>query len=554
MSRLSPCSVPRRASSNALVLVVMVSFGPAVLGQDICFEDYRAGQLDHWASGAVFYQIFVRSFADSDGDGVGDFQGLIDRLDYLNDGDPSTDADLGVDALWLMPITESGSYHGYDTVDYDLVESDYGTEEDFDRLVEQAHRRGLQVVIDLVLNHCSWQHPWFYFANLSTDEPYHDWFVWREDDPGWTQPWSPALTWHRSPILGLYYYGLFHGGMPDLNYENPEVRREMTAMSLRWLDRGVDGFRLDASRHMIEAGEEAKAAGSPETYDWWREFSIAMRDKHPNVLLLGENWTSIDEIAPYYGDEPHEQLHMNFNFDLAAALIKGVASADPVPIQYALCEVATWYPDHALDATFLTNHDMIRVLTQLRDDREKARLAASLLLTLPGVPFIYYGEEIGMRNGPGDEDPEKRTPMQWTADGGFTAGDPWMVNRKADPTINVEDQRKDPNSLLNHYRRLIHLRHAHPALARGAYRPLAVKGDGSGHVLAFTRQYGDERVLVIANLDDQMLESIEVELTHPVGSRAVELFPRSSQIPTTNGRLGVQSISPLSVVVFSITT
>jgi glycosidase len=198
--------------------------------------------------------------------------------------------------------------------------------------------------------------------------------VWRPDDPGWTQPWSNNSTWHFVPALSLYYYGLFWGGMPDLNYENPAVRKEMEAIAIRWLRRGVDGFRLDASRHIIEAGSKDKIAGSPETHAWWREFASTLHKEFPQALLVGENWTSIDEVAEYFGSAPREELDLSFDFDLSAAFIASLNSGNAVQLGDTLCQVSTHYPAYALDATFLTNHDMIRVMTQILGDREKASL------------------------------------------------------------------------------------------------------------------------------------------------------------------------------------
>jgi glycosidase len=511
---IPPSKAARRTGRALLAIVVALSVVDA--RAETCPGEYKAGQLDHWANGAVIYQVFVRSFRDSDGDGIGDFNGLTSRLDYLNDGDPETETDLGVDAIWMLPITESPSYHGYDTLNYERVERDYGTEADFDRLLAEARRRGIRVIMDLVLNHSSVWHPWFVQANQSVDDTYHHWYVWREDDPGWTQPWSASPTWHLSQRLGLYYYGLFWGGMPDLNFENPDVRSEMIGIAKRWLERGVDGFRLDASRHMIEAGVEAKAGGSPETHDWWLEFAREVRKDHPDAFFVGENWTTVEEVADYFGAAPFTQLDMNFNFDLAAAIVGGVRDDTPGLVQMTLCDVADYYPPHALDGIFLTNHDMVRVATQVGSP-EKARFAASVLFTLPGVPLVYYGEEVGLVNGPGDEDPEKRTPMPWTDDGGFTTGTPWKVNRKADPKDNVASQQADPDSLWHHYRRLIALRKSSPAIGRGGYRSLDV-GGGGGDVIAWERFRGDEWVIVVANFAEAPADAVSVTVAGGVGS------------------------------------
>lgn len=515
-----------------------------------CEFPYRSGQLEHWASGSVFYQVFVRSFQDSDGDGIGDFAGLASRLDYLNDGDPATASDLGIDAVWLLPITESPSYHGYDTLNYDRVELDYGTEADFDRLLAEAHRRGIKVVMDLVINHSSVSHPWFVQASQSAADSYHDWYVWREDDPGWTQPWGASPTWHRSQQLPLYYYGLFWSGMPDLNLENPAVRREMVAVARRWLSRGVDGFRLDASRHIIEAGEESKVAGSPETHAWWREFARELRRDFPEALFLGENWTSIDQVAQYFGSSAGSELDMSFNFDLAKSIVGAVRDDTPGLIQETLCDVAEHYPPHALDATFLTNHDMVRVATQLGAEPARQRLAAALLFTLPGVPFVYYGEEVGLVNGPGDEDPEKRTPMPWNDSGGFTRGTPWKVNRRADPASNVDRQQSDPGSLWQHYRGLIALRKSSPALARGGYRPIEVAG--SGDVIAWERSLGAERVVVVANFSKEPAADLSLPVPGAGTGPATRLWGEAELRPAGPGELIVPRLGSRELAAFRL--
>lgn len=544
-------SLPLSGSPRFIcVLIVAAVLGatvPDAASAEICPVEYTAGRLDHWAREAVFYQVFVRSFQDSDGDGIGDFNGLTSRLDYLNDGDPDTDTDLGIDALWMLPITESPSYHGYDTLNYDRVELDYGSEADFDRLLAEAHQRGIRVIMDLVVNHTSAWHPWFVQANVSPEDSFHDWYVWREDDPGWTQPWSASQTWHKSQRLPLYYYGLFWSQMPDLNFENPQVRAEMIAIARRWLARGLDGFRLDASRHIIEAGDEAKAGGSPETHDWWIEFAREVRQDFPDAIFIGENWTTIDQVAPFFGETPYSQLDINFNFDLSAAIVGGTRDDTPGLIQEILCDVADYYPAHALDAIFLTNHDMIRVATQVRRP-ERARLAASLLFTLPGVPFVYYGEELGLANGPGDEDPEKRTPMRWTEDGGFTDGTPWKTNRKAKPEMNVAGQQADRDSIWNLYRDLIRLRKTHPALSSGGYRPLVV--EGSGDVIAYERFTDEQRIVVVANFSDTPGTDLTVRLADPGSGEARVLFGEGTPAALSPDGIRIIQVGARSAAVF----
>jgi alpha-amylase len=460
-----------------------------------------------WANGAVFYEVFVRSFQDSNGDGKGDLKGLIARLDYLNDGDPATSTDLGVDALWLMPVFASPSYHGYDTVDYETINPDYGTNADFDLLLKEAHRRGIKIIVDLVVNHTGSGHPWFTEAASSPTSPRRDWYVWSATDPGWGQPWNASSpTWHRKG--DAYYYGVFWSGMPDLNFRNPAVREEMKRVAALWLSRGVDGFRLDATRHLVETGPGDGQSDTAETHAFLKELATYVRSVKPDAVLVGENWTDTGKIAPYYGSTTSvpggDELPLNFDFPLASRIIAGSRSGDATVIADKLDEVNRTYPAGATDVPFLTNHDMRRIASDLKDDPGKLRSAAAVLLTLPGAPFLYYGEEIGLLNGTTDDDESKRTPMPWdaTPGGGFTTGKPWHRFAPGLEKTNVAAQSGDPASLLSHYRALIRARHASPALAVG--RLEVVSREGS--VLAFLRTEGQERVLVAHNLGDKAVE------------------------------------------------
>ena len=443
-------------------------------------------QSDHdWARGAVFYEVFVRSFSDSDGDGKGDLRGLTSKLDYLDD--------LGVDALWLMPVFQSPSYHGYDTVDYEKIDDEYGTAEDFQRLLDEAHRRGIRIIVDLVMNHSSSQHPWFVESASSPTSPKRDWYVWRADDPGWTQPWGGANhTWHEKN--GAFYYGVFWGGMPDLNFSTPAVREEMKRLAGLWISRGVDGFRLDATRHLFANGPGDLQNDQPETHVYLKELAEHVRRVNPRAVLVGENWTATPIIARYFADLP-----MSFNFPLAEEILHGVQDGEAAGIAGKLDEVLELYPPGALDAPFLTNHDQIRIATVLKNDPAKLRSAAAVLLTLPGAPFLYYGEEVGLQNSPGGGDEHKRTPMPWDASptGGFTTGRPWF--QLAPGSANVAAQAGDPGSLLSHYRKLIQARKSSPALMKGNLE-LLTSGVKSNPVLAFTRESPGEKVLVLHNL------------------------------------------------------
>ena len=459
----------------------------------------QPAQWDHdWVRGAVFYEVFVRSFADSNGDGIGDLKGLTAKLDYLNDGDPKTESDLGVNALWLMPVFDSPSYHGYDVVNYEKIEPDYGTGEDFDRFLAEAHRRGIKVIVDFVMNHSSAQHPWFLDSASSPTSAHRDWYVWRTDNPGWTQPWGGSNpTWHEKN--GAFYYGVFWGGMPDLNHATPAVREEMKRLTALWLERGVDGFRLDATRHLFANGPGDLQNDQPETYETLKEYSASVRQKFPRSVLVGENWTDTEKIAPYFGELP-----MSFNFPLAEAILGALTAGEAAGIAAKLEEMAELYPAGAIDAPFLTNHDQRRLATHLGNDPARMRSAAAILLTLPGAPFLYYGEEVGLQNGAGGSDEFKRTPMPWdaTPGGGFTTGKPWFGFAPGKETANVAAQTGDPDSLLSHYRRLIRLRQSSPALQKGTLTVLS-PGNRSTPVLAFVREAEGEKVLVVHNVTDK---------------------------------------------------
>jgi alpha-amylase len=464
-------------------------------------------------AGEVFYEIFVRSFADSDSDGVGDLRGLISRLDYLNDGDPETTEDLGIDGVWLMPVFESPSYHGYDVTNYLRINPEYGTDADLDSLLAETHRRGIKVVLDLMINHTSNQHPWFIESAPSPTSPRRGWYVWRADDPGWTQPWGGSYhTWH--PLGdGWYYYGIFSSRMPDLNFRTRDVRDEVEQIAEYWLSRGVDGFRLDAARHIMADGPGDLQNDTPGTHDFWREFCGYVRTHRPAALLVGEVWSDAPTIASYYGStdavRAGDEFPMTFDFPLAGSIIQAVGSGDASGIRTALGDIASHYPTGVLDATFLTNHDMVRVATQLDGDVARMRMAASILLTLPGTPFIYYGEEVGVSNGRTRGDESKRTPMPWdsTADGGFTTGRPWFALAPGHEEANVASQTNDTGSLLSHYRRLIRVRKALAALRSGTLE-LLVPAQESPSVLAFVRRAGDSSVLVVHNLGDDPAETM----------------------------------------------
>lgn len=419
-------------------------------------------QTTYWWNDAVFYEIFVRSFYDADGNGIGDFKGLTQRLDYLNDGIDSTTSDLGVTALWLMPIMESPSYHGYSVVDYKKIEQEYGTNQDFQTFLDSAHARGIKVILDLVINHTSDKHPWFINAKSDPHVANRDWYRWSLTKLNASGPWGETV-WH--PFNGYYYYGVFNSGMPDLNYFNQDVKKEIANVVTFWLDSvKVDGFRLDAVKYLCEEGNVMEDA--PSTFQYLREFRTLTKSINPDAVSVGEAWSSTSKVIPYVDGTG---LDFCFEFELATDIITAIKNGNPTTLISRLKgAIKQGYP-FLQYGTFLTNHDQQRIFSQLGSNINKAKLAASILLTIPGVPFLYYGEEIGMTSA--SDDPSKRTPLQWTGgtNAGFTNGTPWKNIPSTYVDYNIEKMSNDTSSLLNWYKKLIRIRENNSALRRGKY-------------------------------------------------------------------------------------
>ena len=461
-----------------------------------------------WWNQAVFYEIFVRSFQDSDGDGNGDLAGILEKLDYLNDGDPETGTDLGVTALWLMPVFPSDSYHGYDVIDYKNIDPEYGTLADFQALVAAAHARGMRVILDLVINHTSFLHHWF-VSSLDPFSPYRDWYLWSDEDPGGYYE-DGRTVWHA--LGDDYYYGYFWSGMPDLNYNNEEVSSKMLDVARFWaLDMGVDGFRIDAARYLIENGEVI--SNTPETHAWFADFYAKLRAMKPDIYLVGEVWSNSQEAAAYVTGR---ELTQTFDFDLSTALLNSLNSRKAGSFTTV---ISTDFPlfDHGNLGVFLTNHDMPRTMSQLGGDAAKARLGAFLLLTAPGTPYIYYGEEIGMQGQKPDE--MIRTPMQWS--GGETCGfgiaRTWQAPNSDCGSVNISVQQADAGSLWNAYRTLIQLRQSNSALSAGDY--YTVQADDPA-VYSALRVSRDQAILLVANLGLKDIASVGLDLdTGPLNGR-----------------------------------
>lgn len=454
-----------------------------------------------WWNDTVFYEIFVRSFYDSNGNGIGDFNGIIEKLDYLNDGDPKTTTDLGVTGIWLMPINPAASYHGYDTTDYYGVSADYGTMDDFERLMDECHKRGIRVIIDMVYNHTSNKHPWFIEARDQPQSSRHDWYVWSATNPGYAGPWGEQV-WY--PSVAGYYYAIFWIGQPDLNYTDNAVTDEMYNVARYWLqDVGVDGFRLDAVRYLIEEGTNQQ--DTTETHEWWSNFRMFYKEINPQAMTVGELYTTNYIVDDYLKGNEFDQA---FNFDLASQILRNIDGRNAVNLNASIKSSFQLFPKGEY-ATFLSNHDQERVMSFFEGDLVKAKLAASVLLTIPGTPFVYYGEEIGMTGNKPDE--LIRTPMLWSAEkyAGFSTVFPWESTNSNYAQYNVASETSDPSSLLSIYRNLIQLRNNHAALRVGDF--YSVRSDNFS-VMPYLRVSKEETLLVLINLSEKPASGFTLSL------------------------------------------
>lgn len=466
-------------------------------------------EIVRWPYG-VKYEIFVMSYADGDGDGKGDFRGLTARLDEIKE--------LGVNGIWLMPIMPSDTYHKYHVIDYKNIDPEYGTLDDFSQFMTEAHKRGIKVITDFVINHTGNNHPWFLQASKDPSSPYRDYYVWAKRDSIRHELDKKAKTldsdnirkWHavNGDTLAEQYYGYFNGLCPDLNLDNPAVRNEIIDIAKFWLlEMGVDGFRMDAAKHIFP---DERAA---DNHAFWVWFKTEMEKIKPDVYLVGEVWSEAKEVAPYL-----KGLPSLFNFDLGYAITEVAKSGrDSIRLVEKYKEIRDYYRSitgNYLDATFIKNHDQTRLLSELNGNIEKAKMAAALLLTMPGTPYIYYGEEIGMLGdklstyedqfGP---DAFVREPFVWDVDNRDSLQTSWERARYStgQTVVPYRVQRADETSLLNFYRKLIHFRNITPALTYGDIEP---SGMHIEEVVSFRRVYENEEILVLHNISD-----VEITLT-----------------------------------------
>ena len=459
-------------------------------------------ETDPWWNDAVFYEIFVRSFYDSNADGVGDLQGIIQKLDYLNDGNPNTDTDPGITALWLMPIFPSPSYHGYDVTDYRNIDEEYGTMNDFKALITAAHARGIKIVIDFVGNHTSDQHPWF--TASASNESKRDWYLWNSNKPSYNGPWGQEV-WHERN--SSYYYGVFWGGMPDLNYTNQEVTNEIKNTLRFWKEEvGVDGFRIDAVKHWIENGDQQENTAA--TLAWWRDLYVFRKSLDPGLMMVGEAWTSTQNIALY----SDKRLDYCFEFDLSYALIDGINNQTNSGLKSKMSEIISTYETNQY-GIFLTNHDQDRSFYRFGMDERKAKLAARILLSLPGVPYIYYGEEVGMLGQKPDED--IRRPMQWTssANAGFSSTQPWHPLNNNYANYNVANQQFESESIWSQYQIWIKQRTRNTALRSGTYDFIE---SNNSRMFSYLRADSESNTafVVIHNLSSQNTDDITIRINN----------------------------------------
>ena len=520
-----------------------------------------------WYKRAVFYEVLIRGFYDSNGDGTGDIRGLTQKLDYLQW--------LGIDCIWLLPIYQSPLRDGgYDISDYMQVLPEFGDLGDFVQLIDAAHARGMRVIADLVMNHTSDAHPWFQASRADPEGPYGDFYVWSDTDEKYLDARiifidTEKSNWTWDPVRGQYYWHRFFSHQPDLNFDNPRVREAMLEVLSFWLDLGIDGFRLDAVPYLY-VREGTNGENLPETHDYLKTLRKQIDDLYPDRVLLAEanQWPA--DVVDYFGDG--DECHMAFHFPLMPRIFMAVRREQRYPISEILAQTPA-IPDNCQWGIFLRNHDELtlemvtdeerdymyaeyardprmkanvgirrRLAPLLENSRDQMELFTALLLSLPGSPVLYYGDEIGMGDNVylGDRD-GVRTPMQWSPDrnAGFSTCDPQRLYLPLimDPvygyqSLNIESQSRTSYSLLHWTRRMIDVRKRHPTFGQGSYTEI---GSANPCILAFVREFGDDVVLCVNNLS-RFPQPVELDLRRFEGSTPVELvggvhFPRIGELP-----------------------
>jgi maltose alpha-D-glucosyltransferase / alpha-amylase len=518
-----------------------------------------------WYMNAIFYEVHIRAFCDSDKDGIGDILGLISKLDYIKD--------LGVDCIWILPIYPSPlKDDGYDIADYYDVHPDYGTLEDFKTLIKEAHQRGLRVIADLVLNHTSDQHPWFQASRSDPNSKYRDYYVWSDTNEKYNDARIIFLdtedsNWTFDEQAGMYYWHRFYASQPDLNYDNPAVLEEMRQVMKFWLDMGIDGFRADAVPYLIER-EGTNCENLPETHQILKSFRAYLEKNYEGKVLLAEANQWPEDVLPYFGDG--DEFHMGFHFPVMPRIFMAIRRGDASPIYWIMSQTPD-IPENTQWCIFLRNHDELtlemvteeerqwmwseyaplprmrlnlgirrRLAPLLDNDQRKIILANALLYALPGAPIIYYGDEIGMgdniwlpdRNG-------VRTPMQWndSTNAGFSKANPDALYAPiidtddfSYKTVNVEKADHDPHSTLNRMRKLIQIRKSNPVFALGNYQFLA---QDQTQCLVIRRTYQDQHILCALNLTDQDQE-LTLHLPDLVGKQFSDLMSGKAVISITD--------------------
>ena len=462
----------------AVVLIGLLSAVILLKPESVSYESYN---------GRVFYEIFVRAFYDSDGDRIGDLQGVTQKLDYLED--------LGVRGIWLMPITKATSYHGYDTEDYYAIDDDYGTIEDLKILLKEAHKREIKVVMDLVINHTSWEHPYFKEARENENSPYRDYYIWTKDmEKKLERSPMSTLAWAQNGNKDELYYAAFYEGMPDLNYDNPKVEEEMQQVAKYYLDLGIDGFRLDAAKWIFNEKEK--------NIEFWNRFQEYVHSINEEAVLIGEVWDAPYNICEYAG-----VLDSFFDFNLGGTLTNAINSRTLSNVVYTYQSIEEMYKEEDntfVLAPFLSNHDQTRVMNVLGEDVNKMKVAAAIYLNLPGTPYIYYGEELGMTGTKPDE--RIREPFLWSSTD-ENQNTNWIDSTNPKEKVALDKQLEDKDSLYQWYKALINLRNEHKALSVGELEEVDTP---TSKIFGMKRMYEEEEIYILASLSDQE-ESIELE-------------------------------------------